>query len=199
MRKFILPVLLLILASLACGLSTPTSTPAPTLDLNAIVSSTLAAYTLEAALTQIAIPSLTPSLPLPSETALPPVFTSTPMENAPDPLPAFNTGQILNNGECFNFDNGQVSLPDTQCDVWLAEPALFRKVNASQLSGYVTFEPPSRTHCLEGRYEPGDLAIQTDLFMCFITSEGYPGFIVARDYLGGIPSTGIVFDYWVFK
>jgi len=130
---------------------------------------------------------------LPTDTAAPPA------ETAPDPLPASNTGVILNNGECFNFDNGQVTAPDTECDVWLVEPALFRQMNDAQVSGYVTLTAPTRTYCLEGRYEPGDLALQTDLFMCFITNEGQAGFVVVRSYLGAIPFSGVTFDYWVFE
>jgi hypothetical protein len=134
-----------------------------------------------------------------STDTLPPTETQEPpVESAPDPLPAFNTGFMLNNGECLNFDNGQVGAPDADCDIWLVEPALFRQMNGAQLSGYVTMTAPTRTHCKEARYEPDDLAIQTDLYMCFITNEGKVGFIVARSYLGGIPSTGIVVDYWVF-
>jgi len=130
---------------------------------------------------------------LPTDTAAPPA------ETAPDPLPASNTGVILNNGECFNFDDGQVTAPDTECDVWLVEPALFRQMNDAQVSGYVTLTAPTRTYCLEGRYEPGDLALQTDLFMCFITNEGQAGFVVVRSYLGAIPFSGVTFDYWVFE
>lgn len=206
MRRLLLPITLLAILALACGTTTVVT---PTEDVNGIVAKTFAAYTVEAALTQAAVPSetLTPS-PTSTETVAPPTETptatstptATPEEMAPDPLPAAYTGIILNNGECFNFDNGQVvAAPDAQCDVWLAEPALFRQVNGLQLSGYVTMEPPSRTHCLEGRYEPGDLAVQTDLYMCFITAEAHVGFIVVRQYIGSVPITGIVFDYWVFQ
>ena len=128
---------------------------------------------------------------IPTDTAAPPE------EIAPDPLSASTTGVALNNGECFNFDNGQVTEPDSECDVWLPEPALFRQINGMQLSGYVTLTAPTRTYCGEGRYEPGDLAVQTDMYMCFITNEGRVGFVVARSYLGE-PISGIVFDYWVF-
>ncbi len=128
---------------------------------------------------------------LSSDTAAPPV------EIAPDPLPAATTGIVLNHGECFNFDSGQVSAPDGECDVWLAEPTLFRQVNGMQLSGYVTLTAPTRTYCVEGRYEPGDLAVQTDMYMCFITNEGQVGFVVVRNYLGQ-PISAIVFDYWLF-
>lgn len=133
-----------------------------------------------------------------TETLAPPQTQTLPAKNAPDPLPASNTGIMLKNGECFNFDNGQVTAPNAECDEWLAEPALFRQMNGAQLSGYVTITAPTRGHCLQAKYESGDLALQTDLYMCFITNQGRAGFVVVRDYLGGIPSTGIIFDYWVF-
>jgi len=200
MRKlclFIVPLILILSACLPTG---PTPTAA---NVDSIVAQTMAAYTVAAMLTEAA-PSDTPNLIAsdtpgltPSDTPAPP--TNTPAENAPDPLPVAYTGVILNNGECVNFDNGQiVASPDAQCDVWLAESTLFRQVNGSQLSGYVTLEPPTRTHCVEGRYEPGDLAVQTDMYMCFITNEAEVGFIVVREYRGQ-PITGIVFDYWVFR
>ncbi len=196
MRKIFLLLSVLGFIALACG-GTATATPEPNVD--DIVAQTMAAYTLEAALTQIALPSNTPIPPSPTSTEPPPV-TATPQEVAPDPLPATNTGIILNNGECFNFDTGQVLVsPDAQCDVWLVQSALFRQVNGVKISGYVTMTVPTRSMCAAARYETGDLAVQTDLYYCFISNEGNIGFIVARDYRGGIPSTGIVFDYWVFR
>lgn len=143
-------------------------------------------------------PEATQSEEVATETLAPTDTIAPPAENAPDPLPATTTGVILNNDECFNFDNGQVTAPDIACDVWLVEPALFRQMNGMQLSGYVTMTAPTRTYCLEGRYEPGDLALQTDLYMCLITNEGRIGFVVVRSYIGEMPFTGIVFDYWVF-
>ncbi len=192
MRKLIFipaaaAALLLLLAS--C-FPVPPGTPTP--DVNQIVIQTFAAYTVEAALTQGALPSAT--LP-------PPPPTETPEENAPNPLPATNTGIILNNGECFNLDTGAVAAaPDAQCDLWLVQPALFRQVNGAKLSGYgVSFTPPTRSKCAGAKFDPGDLAIQTDLHMCFLSNEGKVGFIVVRQYRGGVPSTGIVFDYWIFR
>lgn len=193
MRKFYVFLTILAAAALACG---GTATTMPTADVHAIVTQTMLAYTVEAALTYAAAPSPTVEAPSPSQTQPAP---PTPAEIAPNPLPASHTGVILNNGECFNFDNGLVTPPDDQCDVWLAEPALFRQQNGAQLSGYVTLSPPTRGHCATGRYEPGDLAVQTDLYMCFITNEGRIGFVVVRQYRGGVPFTGIVFDYWVFE
>jgi hypothetical protein len=209
MRKnFFVPAACAALA-LACGTTTTVLTP--TVDLGTMVAQTLAAHPSVAAVTQAATSTLAPSQPEPDTPAPPPATdTSAPVpptdtpaptleENAPNPLPAMNTGIILNNGECFNFDNGQVTVPDAQCDVWLAESALFRQMNGAQLSGYVTQEPPTRSHCAAGRYESGDLAVQTDLYMCFITNQGNVGFIVVRGYRGAVPFTGIVLDYWVFR
>jgi hypothetical protein len=205
MRKLYLLLALLGMVVLACGTTTVVT---PTTDVNGIVVQTMAAYTVEALLTQAAIPSETPPA-IPSETppATPSLTpsptvatpTSTPEEVAPNPLPVGYTGVILNNGECFNFDDGGVSVPDQRCDVWLQQSGLFRQMNGAQLSGYVTMDPPTRTKCVNGRYEPGDLAVQTDLYMCFITDEGRVGFIVVREYRGSVPFTGIVFDYWVFR
>jgi hypothetical protein len=199
MRKLCLLLTLLGMVALACGTTTVVT---PTTDVSGIVAQTMAAYTVEALLTQAAIPSETPSAtpsPTPSPTVVTP--TSTPEEVAPDPLPVAYTGVILNNGECFNFDNGQVvPAPDAQCDVWLVEPALFRQVNGAQLSGYnVSYEPPTRSRCVSATFDPNDLAIQTDLYMCFHSNESRVGFIVVREYRGSVPFTGIVFDYWVFR
>jgi hypothetical protein len=202
MRKLFSLLALLGIFSLACGTTTIVT---PTIDVNSMVAQTMAAYTVEALLTQGAVPTNTTiETPIPSSpTFTPPpptsTFTITPEEVAPNPLPVGYTGVILNNGECFNFDSGAVSVPDQRCDLWLVQSGMFRQMNGAKLSGYVTLDPPSRTHCVNGRYEAGDLAVQTDLYMCFITDEGRVGFIVVREYRGNVPFTGIVFDYWVFR
>ena len=186
------------MGALACG---TTTVGTPTADVNGVVAQTMAAYTVEALLTQAAVPpetpSATPSL-TPSPMAITP--TSAPEEVAPNPLPVAYTGVILNNGECFNFDDGAVSVPDQRCDVWLQQSGLFRQMNGAQLSGYnVSYNPPTRSRCVSAKFDPTDLAIQTDLYMCFHSDEGQVGFIVAREYLGNAPYTGIVFDYWIFR
>ena len=198
MRKLTPWIALLGMVALACGTMTVVT---PTADVNGIVAQTMAAYTVEALLTQAAVPSETPSA-TPSLTPSPTLVTptSTPEEVAPDPLPVAYTGVILNNGECFNFDDGAVSVPDQRCDVWLQQSGLFRQMNGAQLSGYnVSYNPPTRSRCVSAKFDPTDLAIQTDLYMCFHSDEGQVGFIVAREYLGSAPYTGIVFDYWVFR
>lgn len=140
-----------------------------------------------------------PIVEMSTETLAPTDTVASPAETAPDPLPASTTGVVLNNGECFNFDAGQVTAPDAECDMWLVEPALIRQMNGAQISGYVTLTAPARTQCVQGHYETGDLALQTDLYMCFITNQGRVGFVVVRSYLGAVPFTGVAFDYWVFE
>ncbi len=182
-------VLLVSITLTACG--------SPRSAIDTTVAQTQQISQLETLAAVASAPTSQPAQVAATETSAP-TEAPTPAETAPDPLPASNTSITLNNGQCFNFDNGQVTAPDAQCDVWLVEPALFRQMNGAQVSGYVTMNAPTRTHCVAGQYESGDLALQTDLYMCFITNEGRVGFVVVRDYLGGIPSTGVVFDYWVF-
>lgn len=171
--------LLCLLTLLACGNQTSTPTP----DVGLAVTQTLSVYTqaavttqmaqtLAAAMTQLAAGSATPApSSTPTDTAIPP--SPTLAEFAPNPLPAAYTGVVLHMGECFNFDNGQaVASPDAQCDIWLIEPGYLHQQNGAHVSGYVTLEPPSRTYCTSAKYESGDLAIQTDMYYCFLTNEG---------------------------
>lgn len=200
---------------LACS---PMPSPSPTPDVGAMVAQTMTAYvdelkatqvvqTLEALQTQVAAAGATsqlaspaiPSSVSPSPTPAAPLPSPTPEEIAPHPLPPAYTGITLHNGECFDLDSGQVfTSANPLCDIWLVEPALIRQQNGARLSGYVTQTPPTRSACLGARYEPGDLVMQTDLYYCFITNAGQPGFLVPTGYLGGIPPTAIVFNYWVF-
>lgn len=182
---------LIVVAALALAACTPDQQAAP----GTAVAETL---TAEAATTAAA----------PSETAAPtdtvaPTHTvapsATPNDVAPDPLPATHTGIILSLNECFDFDSGLVLTADNaECDMWLKESILIGQMNGTQISGYVTFTAPTKSDCLAGTSDPNDLAIQTDLYMCFITADGAVGFVVARDYLGAVPFTGFTFDYWVF-
>ena len=213
MRKLAFFLGFLAALSLSCSIS---GTSTPTIDVDEIVQQTLAAHTAAAAQTQVSAAGTQAAQTLAAYTQLaqtpitqpsdvPPQATDTPsppptpQENAPNPLPAMNTGIILDNGSCFNFDNGQVSAPDAQCDAWLMDNGLLRQMNGAKISGYVTFEPPTRSDCASARYDPNDLAMQTDLYMCITSNEGLYGFMVVREYRGGVPSTGIVFDYWVFR
>lgn len=210
MRPLAPAVVFLSLAALTCG-RLPTLSPEQ--DIATVIAQTLtahaqeevvtqAAQTLAAAMTQLAAFSQTPppvveaGTPMPTNTPLPAVPSATPAEFAPDPLPAAYTGVALHVGECFNLDAGQVvASPDSQCDLWLVEAILIRQQNNARVSGYVTLQPPSRSYCQGARYELGDLAIQTNMYYCFITNEGQVGFFVPRGYLD---TNGFVFDYWIF-
>ena len=185
--KLLLVAGMLALASLACTLSGDDAAAVAT-----AVSQTESALTLTAA----AVPSETPA---PSATPLPSA-TATLQQTAPDPLPSSHTGFNMNTGECFDYDTGlMLSAPDGECDIWLAESVLLKQVNKAQTSGYTTFTPPSLSACQSAQYDPNDLAVQTDLYMCFTSNQGNYGFIVARGYLGSVPFTGIVFDYWLYQ
>lgn len=204
MRKCVCLLALLVLPTTACtnpislftqgtGISSPAAAvQTPSMGVEDIANQTLVAATMQAVLVQA-----TAGFPLAAETAAP---APPQAENAPVPLPAAQTGIPLKNGECFNFDSGQVvSSPDDQCDVWLVEPALFRQMNSARISGYVTLSPPARTQCSSSLYETGDIAVQTDMFMCFITNQAGIGYIVVRAFQGEVPTTGVILDYWVFR
>lgn len=108
-------------------------------------------------------------------------------------------GIIMSNGECFDLDSRQMAAaPDAACDLWLVAPTLFRQMNGAKLSAYVTLAPPTRSQCANSRYEPGDVALQTDLFFCFISNKGRVGYVLVH-YLGDVPNPGIVFDYLLFE
>ena len=190
MIKLALPAVFLII--MACG----TATPEPTADAGAYAAQTIAAYTAQAMLTQ-AGSNPTNIIPTDQPPAQP-IPTPTFSETAPEPLPVTHTGVTLYVGECFDFDTGAVTAPDTSCDVLLTEAALLQQMNLTQISGYVTMTVPTRSDCAAARFEAGDLAVQTDLYYCFATNGGNIGFIVARDYLSGTSGQGIVFDYWIF-
>jgi hypothetical protein len=218
MRKLAVSLTLLALLALACGATVPsTPSPVPTQDVGAAVTQTLAAITNEAATGQSLATNAASTLQtvytvaaqtveaVLTQSAVPVITaSSTPTdiinELAPDPLPITNTDSLLNVGECFDEDTGLTGQPDQQCDLYLdtVNAGLFKQMNGAKLSGYVTMTPPTRSHCATATYEPGDLAIQTDLYYCFISNQGAVGFIVVRQYMG-MPMTGIVFDYWVFR
>ncbi|NOY99352.1 MAG: hypothetical protein GXP40_09170 [Chloroflexi bacterium] len=185
---------------MACGSSTPA---APTPDVNLIVASTMMAYTAEAAQTQLAAqPSVVPPPPAtsPAPTDVSPPPTAAPAETAPDPLPAFNTGIILYPGDCFDLDTGSVYHNVTaDCDYLMVAPFLLRPQNGALLSGYVSFEVPTLSHCQGAQLEAADLSPNSDLYMCARTNAGLYGFLVQRQDAPGAPPDRMIVDYWVFQ
>ena len=135
-----------------------------------------------------------PALPPPTDTSVPDV-------NAPDPLPISHTGIILDDGECYDLDNGHAPhVLDADCDILLVYPQILRPQNGAQLCGHATLTAPSLADCEAAAYDPGDLAPNTDLYICFLSDEGHYGFLVQRH--DGAPfetaSHRLVFDWWVY-
>ena len=174
--KSILSALLaLLLLTLACGTVTPTPEPA-------------------------APPTDTPAPPAtPTDT---PTDTPIPDATAPSPLPMTNTGIILNDDECYDLYNGDAPyLPDADCDILLVYPLILRPQNGALLSGHADLAAPSRADCMAKVFDAGDLAPNTDLYICFQSDEGNYGFIVQRP--DGAPfdvsSHRLVFDWRVYE
>jgi hypothetical protein len=172
--KPILALLTLLILALACGIP---STPEPP--------------------TATTAPPTDTPLPVPT-----PTDTPIPDPTAPSPLPMTHTGIILNDDECFDLDDGASPyVLDADCDILLVYPQILRPQNGAQLSGQATFEAPSRGDCAAAVFDPGDLAPNTDLYICFLSDEGHYGFIVQRP--DGAPfdiaSHRLVFDWWVYE
>lgn len=145
--------------------------------------------------TSTAVPPTSPPA-VPTDTPAPP-----PDVTAPSPIPASHTGIILANGECYDLDTGNAPyVMGPQCDVLLVHPQILRPQNGAMLSGHATLDAPSRTECESAIYEAGDLAPNTDLYICFRTNEGSYGFLVQRT--DGAPfaisSQRLVFDWWLY-
>lgn len=181
-----LAILTLVLITLSCGFVTPT----PPADTAIPPTDTLP----PAADSPIPPTDPLPPPPTPTDTAVPDIF-------APDPLPMTNTGIILNDGECYDLDNGHAPYTlDDDCDILLVYPQILRPQNGAQLCGHATLTPPSSNDCASAAFDPGDLAPNTDLYICFLSDEGNHGFIVQRH--DGAPfdtaSHRLVFDWWVY-
>jgi len=149
-------------------------------------------------------PTDTPMPAPPTNTNIPPTASNTPIPpdaTAPSPLPASHTGIILNDGECYDLDDGNAPyVLDADCDILLVYPLILRPQNGAQLSGYADLTPPSLGTCMGKAFDAGDLAPNTDLYICFHTDEGNYGFIVQRP--DGAPfevsSHRLVFDWWLY-
>ena len=139
----------------------------------------------------------TPS-PIPEPTT---TWTATPEETAPDPLPVQNTGITLQNGECYDLDTGDAPyVMDADCDILSTVNQELLPQNGALLSGYADMNPPTRSECMLKEYASDHLVAQSDLYLCFVTSEGDYGFLVGRQDSAPfeIYSTRLIFDYWVF-
>jgi hypothetical protein len=185
-----LAILAMIVITLACAPATPTPSPdppAPPTDT-----------TMPAPPTDTTMPAPPTDTPMPA----PPTDTPVSLDvTPPSPLPASHTGIILNDDECYDLDTGDAPyVRDDDCDILLVYPQILRPQNGAQLSGYAEMTPPSSGTCNAKAFDPGDLAPNTDLYICFFTNEGNYGFIVQRP--DGAPfdvaSHRLVFDWWLY-
>jgi hypothetical protein len=179
-KSMTLAILALVLITLSCGFATPT----PPADTPILPTDTVPPPPT----------NTVPALPPPTDTPIPDV-------NAPDPLPMTHPGIILDDGECYDLDNGHAPhMLDADCDILLVYPQILRPQNGAQLCGHATLTPPSRGDCEAAAFDSGDLAPNTDLYICFLSDEGHYGFIVQRP--DGAPfetsSHRLVLDWWVY-
>lgn len=186
-KSTFLAILALVLITLSCGTVTPapvTDTPEP------LVPPTDTPEPL-------APPTDTP------EPLLPPTDTPIPLDpTAPSPLPMTHTGIILNDGECYDLDDGNAPyVLDADCDILKVPPQILRPQNGALLSGYADLTPPSLSDCMGKDFDAGDLSPNTDLYICFLSDEGHYGFFVQRS--DGAPfeisAHRVIFDWWVYE
>jgi len=187
-----LTILALVLLILACGPATSTPEPRipPTDTPEPLVPPT---DTPEPLIPPTDTPE--PLMP-PTDTPIPPDPT------APSPLPMTHTGIILNDGECYDLDNGDVPFVlDADCDILKVPPQILRPQNGALLSGHADLTPPSLSDCMGKAFDAGDLSPNTDLYICFLSDEGHYGFFVQRP--DGAPfeisAHRVIFDWWVYE
>ena len=184
----------LLLLALACAPATPTAT-VPVEDL--VGTAVAQTQTAEAAETAPPVETTEPPPPLPTATDTP-----VPDVTAPSPLSAMYTGIVIADGECYDLDDGNAPyVLDGDCDILLVYPQILRTQNGALLSGHATLDAPSRNDCSAAVFDGGDLAPNTDLYICFKSDEGHYGFIVQRH--DGAPfdvaSHRLVIDWWVYE
>jgi hypothetical protein len=186
---FRLLLAVLVLAALACGISTPA---APAADPHAF--NTRVALTANAQPTQLAAadppPSATP-IPPPTDPASP---TAVPTDvYAPDPLGPLFSSLWFANGACYDMDL-LFTANDSTCDIQSDQYGTLHPQNGALFSGYASMTPPSLNQCKAAVMDANPLAMNSDLYLCFKTNLGRYGFWVARQ----MDSSGFAFDAYVF-
>lgn len=198
-QKWIVLLLVVFGLSLACSLNpTPVPEPTATEDRQAIIETSVAA-TLAAQPTEV--PPTDEPAPAPTDTLEP---TAEPTEEptpgdvvAPDPLGPGYTGLIFDFGTCYDFDTYQpVPEGDASVDACLNPYGMLSFYNGALMSGYATFDPPTRNDCMASALSPGDLAPNSDLYLCLQTSLGSYGFFVERDLQ--LDQNRFTFDLYIF-
>ena len=181
-------------AALACSL-TPTGPEVDDTFVETAVAGTLAAEQTESAVAQL--PSEEPtftSVPIPTltPTSQPPLDVF-----APDPLGAQFTGLIFDFNTCYDFDiYSPAPSGDPAVDICLDANGTLDPQNGATISGYVTFTPPSKNHCIGERLSPDLVAPNSDLYMCLQTNAGSYGFFVLREFQYQI--NRLIFDLYLF-
>ena len=184
LHKLVVLFLVIFGLSLACSLN-PTPA-APTEDPDAVIQTAVAATTAAQQNGQAAAtpPTQAPA-PLPSDT---PGTTQEPTPEdvaAPNPLGPGNTGLIFGFDTCYDFDT-YLPAPagSASVDACLDQYGTLSFYNGALMSGYATFDPPTRNACIASALSPDDLAPNSDLYLCLQTSEGRYGFFCGA----GVPA-----------
>jgi len=192
MRKFWIGVFILVLFLLTTGCDL--STPEPTPDSGAIATSV--AETLAASQPPTQPPAEPTVEPTAEPTAAPTVDHYTIF--APAPLGPAYTGLIFDYNACYDFDSYQpVDAADPECDFQMDQFGTLSPQNGALINGSnVSFDPPSKGECIDSNLLPDLLATQTDLYLCFQTTQGSYGFFVGRDLQMDLDR--LIFDLYIF-
>lgn len=187
-HKWMALFFVLLALSLACSLN---PAPAPTEDTQPIIDT--ARQTEQAG---ASTPTTEPA-PLPTE-ILAPTAEPTPEDiSAPNPLGPGYTGLIFDFGTCYDFDTYQpVDAADPAVDACLDQYGTLSFYNGALMSGYATFDPPTRNECMASALAPDNLAPNSDLYLCLQTSAGHYGFFVERAFQ--LDLNRFTFDLYIF-
>lgn len=201
-QKWMAVLLVILGLSLACSLNpTPAPEATATQDQQAIIETSVAA-------TVAAQPTEEPA-PIPTDTSEPAVEptaapTAEPTEEptpedvvAPNPLGPGYTGLIFDFDTCYDFDTYQPSpAGGPATDACLDQYGALSFYNGALMSGYATFDPPTRNECMASALAPDYLAPNSDLYLCLQTSEGSYGFFVERAFQ--LDLNRFIFDLYIF-
>ena len=134
----------------------------------------------------------------------PPIVTEEPSPTpepadiyTPNPLGPEFSGMWIAVGTCYDMDILYTSEGEA-CDLVLEQDGLLFPVYGALLSGYAFDTEPDLVKCIEviSIIQNDDpVAVQSDLYMCFLTNAGRYGFFVARQI---DIQNGIAFDAYLF-
>lgn len=197
MKKIILTMSLIavLIPAIACDFSAP----APTADESLVATSVAKTITASQPEEQ---PIETTDQPVeePTPTLEPTAEPTTDPNNlyAPNPLGPGYTGFIFYYNACFDLDSFQpVDVSNPECDFQMDQYGTLMPLNGALINGAnVSFNPPSKGECMTSDLKPDLLAPQTDLYLCFLTTQGSYGFFVGRDLQ--FTQERLIFDAYIF-